>query len=307
MHSLLHSLSPPFCNSFHCMGEVDRLFLFLGRSVILIIILYFILVGAKSGLMIYVYIGAAILIFLLGLLFFMWKEAHLNEIKEKTLSFRRYPKGKPLTFFFISDIHRRTIDRSILQQLKGKVDFIIIGGDLGEQGVPLQRIDYNLGLLGETAPVFFVWGNNDYELPEDKLRQLFKKHKILPLRNESYPLIPDSEPPVYLMGVDDFSKGKSDKASAFARVPSEAFKIFVSHNPFFAKKLTKGDGVSLFLSGHTHGGQIRLFNRGLYQKGGWEKQGGMMVLVSNGYGTTAVPLRLGARAETHLITIHSEE
>ncbi|KAB7709228.1 metallophosphoesterase [Bacillus aerolatus] len=249
----------------------------------------------------YIVIG---LLFFIALIFFMWREAHYNEVKEDVLVFKNYPGQKPLTFFFISDLHRRTIHPSIIQNVTSKAEFIIIGGDLGEKGVPLKRVDHNLRLLKEVAPVFFVWGNNDYELPSDELHELFKSHDICVLRNGSFCLPADSDlSSVCLLGVDDFSKGNSDKARAFAEVPADSFKILISHNPFFTKKLTPADGVSLFLSGHTHGGQIRFFDIGPYKKGGWEQQDGMSVLVSNGYGTSALPLRLGARAETHLITI----
>lgn len=152
---------------------------------------------------------------------------------------------------------------------------------------------------------FFVWGNNDYEVPAEELSKLFQKHSVHVLRNESFclPVSMDCDVPVYLLGTDDVSKGRSSKSSTFSEVPQRAFKILISHNPVFEKKLAAADGVSLFLSGHTHGGQIRFFGVGPYKKGGWGNSGKMKTLVSNGYGTSAVPLRLGAKAETHLITI----
>ena len=63
--------------------------------------------------------------------------------------------------------------------------------------------------------------------------------------------------------------------------------------------------LSLLLSGHTHGGQIHLFGFSPYEKGRLKKENDLTVLISNGYGTTGVPLRLGAKAETHLISIEN--
>ena len=252
--------------------------------------------------MLYLLIG---FLLLLGLVMFMWREAQRNEVLTNVLVFSHYPYQKPLTIFFISDIHRRTIHPSLIKKVKGTADLVIIGGDLAEKGVPLERVSHNLQCLKQVAPVFFVWGNNDYEIPEAELSRLFQEHEIRVLRNDSFCLSADvpGDRPVYLLGVDDIGKGNSCKSSTFREVPNEAFKILVSHNPIFQKKLTAVDDVSLFLSGHTHGGQIRFFDFGPYEKGGWEKRGKMKVLVSNGYGTSAVPLRLGAKAETHLITI----
>ncbi|KMY60895.1 hypothetical protein AA906_05045 [Geobacillus stearothermophilus] len=44
-------------------------------------------------------------------------------------------------------------------------------------------------------------------------------------------------------------------------------------------------------------------DKSTFLEGGLKWQGSTAVLTSNGYGTTGVPLRLGAPAETHLITI----
>ena len=43
----------------------------------------------------------------------------------------------------------------------------------------------------------------------------------------------------------------------------------------------------------------------LMKKGHLKKENDLTVLISNGYGTTGVPLRLGAKAETHLISIEN--
>ena len=40
---------------------------------------------------------------------------------------------------FISDIHRRVISNLLIEQVKGKVDLVIIGGDLAEKGVSLSK------------------------------------------------------------------------------------------------------------------------------------------------------------------------
>ena len=79
----------------------------------------------------------------------------------------------------------------------------------------------------------------------------------------------------------------------------------VQRDPFF----------DLALCGHTHGGQVTLLGfapytasrRGLrygnHYRSGEIEEHGVTVLVSNGVGTTWLPLRLGARAQYHLITL----
>ncbi|WP_100331441.1 metallophosphoesterase [Bacillus xiapuensis] len=238
-------------------------------------------------------------------LLYMWIEGLRNDVKKDTVAVKDYRGRKPVTVFFISDIHRRKIHPSIIDQVKGKAEVVIIGGDLAERGVSRRRIADNLRRLREVAPVFFVWGNNDYELPQNEMKSLLAAQDIKVLRNESYRWRTAAGEEIYILGVDDLSKGYSDKKQTFSQVPEGACKIMISHNPLFAKRISDDDRVALFLSGHTHGGQIRLFGMGLYKQGGWKRQGKMWILVSNGYGTSTLPFRLGARAETHLITIVS--
>jgi predicted MPP superfamily phosphohydrolase len=237
------------------------------------------------------------------LLLYMWKEAYRNEVKHNTLSFPNFPSEKPLRLFFISDIHRRTIHPSIIRTIQHKTDLIVIGGDLLEGGVPFKKTAHNLQLLTSIAPVYFVWGNNDYEVNEKELTSLLTSFGVTILRNKAAAYEIKGGGTVWLIGVDDVSKGNSNKREAFKGVPEDGFKIFISHNPIFKKYLNEEDKISLMLSGHTHGGQIRIFGLGLYEKGKIQKEKDSVLLISNGYGTTTVPLRLGSRAETHLLTI----
>ena len=72
-----------------------------------------------------------------------------------------------------------------------------------------------------------------------------------------------------------------------------------------------GPFFQLALCGHTHGGQVVLFNRALKSpsdygekyRTGWKKENGVDIMISNGVGTSFLPVRLGARPQIHLITL----
>lgn len=238
------------------------------------------------------------------LLIYMLREAFINKVKYHELCFDEYPiSAAPLNIFFISDIHRRKIHSSIISEVEGKADFVVIGGDLTEKGVPFSRIRENITLLKKLGPVYFIWGNNDYEVGEQPFKSLLESCGVILIENSSLLLEGNDDHPVALIGVEDSSLKRDDVDEAFKQVPQKAFRIFLAHSPLIIKKLEKKHNVSLMLSGHTHGGQIRIFGFGMYKKGGLTNIAGTEVLVSNGYGTTALPLRLGAPSETHLITI----
>ncbi|MDR4888747.1 metallophosphoesterase [Fredinandcohnia sp. QZ13] len=243
------------------------------------------------------------------LLLFMWQEARLERVVTKTLTFSDFPKSfKKLTIFFISDIHRREVSEKIINEVKGKADIVIIGGDLTEKGVPFERVKKNLQLINTVGPTYFVWGNNDYEVDYHELDSLLLSMGIKILDNTAMFFETEDGEKLALLGIDDLKVGRSRLDLALLDAGDEAdFKILISHNPEIKNVLIPDNKINLLLSGHTHGGQIRFWKFGLYPKGGVEYKNGMTIFISNGYGTSGIPLRFGAPPETHLITLQSSD
>ncbi|WP_187143755.1 metallophosphoesterase [Bacillus tuaregi] len=238
------------------------------------------------------------------LLFYMYKEAFADKVVYHQLEFSSFPEsfGK-VRLFFISDIHRRRITENLMEQVQGKVDIVIIGGDITEKGVPMERVKENLLQLKRLGQVIFIWGNNDYEVDVAYLNSLFLNLDIKVLVNQSIPFEDGKGNRFFILGVDDLSTNQADIDQALINTDKESFKILISHNPEISRKLRSDQGIQLMLSGHTHGGQIHLLGFSLYEKGALKIEPNRTTLISNGYGTTGVPLRLGAKAETHILTI----
>ncbi|MBS4209745.1 metallophosphoesterase [Bacillus sp. FJAT-50079] len=234
---------------------------------------------------------------------YMFCQAFSNHLKQEQLSFSTFPKkfGK-LTIFFISDIHRRRIHPSLIERAKNKTDIVVIGGDLAEKGVPLQRVKENIILLKQLGPVYFIWGNNDYELNYGEFTLLLESLDVIILKNKTEVLERNGEK-ILFVGVDDMSQYPERIDVMLNKMADISFKIVLAHNPKFIETFSDEEDVSLMLSGHTHGGQIRLFGFGPYEHGGVKQINGMTLFVSNGYGTSLLPLRLGAKPEAHLITL----
>jgi uncharacterized protein len=238
------------------------------------------------------------------LIYHMFQEAHADRTLTHVLNFREFPKDfGDLSIFFISDIHKRKVSDTIIENARGKADLVIIGGDMAEKGVRLNQIKENFERLKQIGPVYFVWGNNDYEINTIDLRKMMSELEVTVLNNTALYLKDDNVTKVALLGVDDTSAGQSDLEGAVSCSVEASFRILVSHNPEIINLVTPEHQIQIILSGHTHGGQIRIFGFGPYQKGGINRVGNTLLFVSNGYGTTTLPLRLGAKAETHLITI----
>lgn len=241
-----------------------------------------------------------------SLLLFLLYEARRNVVKLEKVKLPALPYHmSEISIFFISDIHKREVSDGIIDEVKGKVDFVIIGGDLLEKGVPYSRVEKNLDKLLTLGTVYFVWGNNDHEVNTIRLKDIFKQKGIIEIVNDSVS-VPIHKGEINLIGVDDASTQRASYSSSLNKTMPYEFNILISHDPRLVRQVRKEEGIDLMLSGHTHGGQIRLFGWGLYKKGRLEKLPQTTLLVSNGYGTTALPLRLGAPAETHLLKIEKE-
>lgn len=240
----------------------------------------------------------------LCLLSYMWWEAHRNRVVSVEVALPDFPESvRTLTIFFISDIHRRSVSEKMIERLKGTADFVVIGGDLMEKGVPFARVKENIRRLKQIGPVYFVWGNNDYEADYRELDALLWQEGVRVLDNGVAMFESETGEKVALIGVDDIGKRRARLDLALSDIDEAAFRIVVCHNPAIVRMIRPEHRISLVLSGHTHGGQIRLGRFGLYEKGGVKQVNGTTVLISNGYGTTNVPFRFGVPAETNLITI----
>lgn len=231
-----------------------------------------------------------------ALLLFMFRNANNPKEKRQIIKLETGKGFRPFRMIFIADIHRKSLPEDFITL---PVDVIIIGGDLTERCVPMKRTADNLRILTEAAPVYFIWGNNDEEVGERNLRKVLNHFQVKILDNESVELF--GNPHLKLVGVDFFSDREEKLEKAFAHIHAEDTVLFVSHTPAMFKYLRTIKNAGIMMAGHTHGGQIRMGRIGLYKKGSLKKKDNRYQLVTNGYGTTSLPLRLGAEAQYHIL------
>ncbi|WP_394121768.1 metallophosphoesterase [Planococcus donghaensis] len=234
----------------------------------------------------------------LVLLLFMVRNAFSEKLVEKTVELRAVKPFEPFKLLFIADVHRRVIQSDIIDF---PIDLIIIGGDLVEKGVPLERVAENIKTLTDRAPVYFVWGNNDREVDETSLRKIFDHYGVNVLDDRSMTLFGNDR--LKLVGFDHFAYKPDGLENAFKEIDDQDTVLFVSHTPFDFWKIKGEYSADLLLAGHTHGGQIRIGPFGLFRNGSIKMKKDRVELISNGFGTTTLHLRLGAQAEYHLLTV----
>lgn len=229
----------------------------------------------------------------------MIKVAHEHHIIEHTAIV--HGKTELIRVLFISDVHNRRIKKTGFNEI-GTVDAVIIGGDFCDRRTSQVKLEKNLQLLQTIGPVYFVWGNNDREFGEQKLRQLFAKYAVTVVENDAIQLA-NCVNTIWISAIDDTSTKNYDFPKALEKCNKMDVVLFVSHNPQVFYKALQIKKPSLLFGGHLHGGQIRLGKYGIHPHGSYSIRNGVPTLISNGYGTTLLPMRLGAKPQLHVVDI----
>ncbi|MCL2811326.1 MAG: metallophosphoesterase [Clostridia bacterium] len=229
---------------------------------------------------------------------------------------------------FVTDIHVGPFfSQERLAKLVARIDawhpdIILLGGDYATDSD--SAVAFFAAQPGFSAPmgVYAVPGNHDRVLPEANLLRLLRAMReagVTPLCNAVEVLRADGQS-IYLAGIDDYAVGHPDIVGVAVASRADVFTIFVMHNPdgipeaLAARDINGNQGwANLILCGHTHGGQVTIFGQralsdinratGERFRTGWKWEGGADILVSNGVGTTLLPIRFFARPQIHFLTL----
>ncbi len=154
-----------------------------------------------------------------------------------------------------------------------------------------------------------VMGNHDVFTDSDRVTSALRAVGIQVLSNQSTP-IESNGARFWLSGVDDVLGGAADLEAALRAIPAGEATVLLAHEPDYADRVAR-HSVDLQLSGHSHGGQVRLpFMRPMYlpdlaKKYIWGLYtiGGLTLYTNAGLGTVEVPVRLNCPPEITLFTL----
>ena len=158
--------------------------------------------------------------------------------------------------------------------------------------------------------VFSIVGNHEIWTDVDVIEAAFAEEGLPILRNQGLPLMVGKET-IYLAGLDDGWSGNPDLETALEHLPDGVPVILLLHEPDLADTFSLDGRVSLQLSGHSHGDQIRLprtgplflpylarkYDQGLY------RVNDMWLYTNTGIGVTNVPVRFNCPPEITEITL----
>jgi len=219
-----------------------------------------------------------------------------------------------LRILMISDIHAGPfVSAAALERTLGRLaalepDLILLVGDL-----LTARVDEWFANRGAFATLkaplgtFAVLGNHEHYTQElEQVIDVIEADGIRVLNNCSHTLRRGGAS-LSLAGIDDLLMGCPDLDAALEGTVGPV--ILMSHNPDMLFDAARR-GVALMLSGHTHGGQVRLprlpvlVRQSRYRLDeGRFAVAGTQAIVSRGLGAVGVPLRLGCPPEALLLTL----
>ena len=220
----------------------------------------------------------------------------------------------------ITDLHSGDgIDRHQLEAVvetvnAQKPDLVVITGDHISR-LPRQHLEL-LDTLAKLQPrdlTISILGNHDVHNDPTPVRAAIKQAGITLLENEIY-TIKRGDATLHIAGVGDVFFGQAKLDRVLAQLPATGAAIILAHEPDFADEAAATGRFGLQLSGHSHGGQIRVpFYDGYlpelarnYPIGRYQVKD-MVQYTSRGIGTIKLYARFNCRPEISVFNLVARE
>ena len=232
---------------------------------------------------------------------------------------------KDARIVFLSDLHNRSYggdNRVLIKKIQEiQPDLILVGGDMlvGKEESPWSAASDFVKELPKICPVYYANGNHEYRMKIYtekygdsflRYRKTLKDSGVHFLENESSNIELYGEK-IRISGLEiprhfyskfhkHDMKGK-DVDALIGNSETDVYQILLAHNPTYCRAY-KEWGADLILSGHLHGGVVRIPGIGgvistqleLFPRysGEMRKEGHCHIVVSKGLGTHSINLRL---------------
>jgi predicted MPP superfamily phosphohydrolase len=223
----------------------------------------------------------------------------------------------------ITDIHfgpymdQPELERSVRLAQQFQPDLVALTGDFvshpfhqrdGLEGARNAEPCADVLARWKGVPMIAVLGNHDHWNNADLVEGSLTERGIKVLRNGAQAIEREKQV-LWVAGIDDALEGHADVSQCIAKIPRTDATILLAHEPDFADHAAKFP-IDLQLSGHSHGGQVRIPGIGpiilpamahKYHTG-LNRVGTLQVFTSHGVGLINPPVRLNCPPKVSLIT-----
>ncbi len=221
----------------------------------------------------------------------------------------------------ISDIHaddsmnQRKLARIVKLINRQQPDVVAMTGDfstLEPDAATSKLLAEGLGKLSPQEKTLAVMGNHDFFHNPQTIRDILKQDRILELKNSVYTIERGREK-LNFAGVDDYWGKQARLDLVMQQLPEDGVAILLAHEPDFADVSSLENRFALQMSGHSHGGQVRIPFRkppvlplyGRKYPSGKYRVGNMTQYTSRGVGMVKPRFRFACRPEITVFTLRN--
>ncbi len=213
----------------------------------------------------------------------------------------------------ISDLHGKNFGRDNCRLIelaaKERPDVIAVTGDIIHKYTPknVETAIKAISSLSAIAPVVYISGNHE-------MRGMGYRFLKKELAEAGATVLDNSCAEVAGVTFAGLNGASNKNGAVFNLSADTSDKILLAHMPHHINRYAEA-GYPLVLSGHAHGGQWRIFGRGIYAPGqglfprltsGVRTVKNTKLVISRGLGNSKFPLRLFNRPEAVIITLTEE-
>lgn len=265
---------------------------------------------------------------------YLYIQNYLIEVTQHTITIPKLdPRLKGKKIVHITDLHfKPRTNKSYVETIIDKTkeidpDFIMLTGDLVHADVktlaetPLRRF---AELCNKIAPTYAVTGNHDIQSGAlNEFQSILGASNVTLLVDEAVTISADDEELLVIMGLAERQDQTNLPQPILKPIQLTATmeklpKLLLAHRPeyFIHYTFDKTKSPSLILSGHTHGGQVRLpFLGGLFAPGqgvlpkfdygvfNSEEDRSIRMIISRGLGNSTFPFRVNNRPQIVVVTL----
>lgn len=246
-------------------------------------------------------------------------EANSLSLERVEIRLRRLPKQLDgFKIIHLSDTHHSPftglehIRRVVKVANRLKPDIFLLTGDyVSHEREYIAPVAAELAKLKARYGVHACLGNHDHWTDADLVTHLFRGEGINMLVNQGQRFEANGAS-FWLAGVDDYMVGKTDVAAALKGSFPDEMKVLLAHNPIIFREAVR-NRVDLTLSGHTHGGQIKLRDEekrilpSRKLRAGLHARRDSQIYITRGIGTVVVPMRYRCPPEISLLELRTAE